>query len=59
MNKNEKLIWERYEQAYHNDNEKIVMFEALQEAYNMLEEAKVTQAILSQYESKSLLELVD
>ena len=48
MNKNEQLIWERYEQAYHNDDDKIVMFEALQEAHNMLEEAKVTQAMVDQ-----------
>jgi len=48
MNNNEHLIWERYAQAYNVEDDKLVMFEALQEAHNMLEEAKVSQDMVDQ-----------
>ena len=48
MNKNEHLIWEKYAQAYDIEDNKLIMFEALQEAHNMLEESKVSQEMVDQ-----------
>lgn len=47
-NKNNQLIWERYESAAVSKQGQVLMFEALQEAVDMLEEAQVTPEMVQQ-----------